>query len=198
VVAIGVTGHRFLDEVERIAAGVDEALDRIEETFPDQPLTVISPLAEGADRLVVTGVLTRSEVRLVVPLPLPQSDFMADFESPESKEEFLSLLAQADEVTTLRPAPARDQAYEAAGRYMLDHCDVLIAIWDGQRAQSKGGTGDIVAQARERGLPLAWIYAGNRELGTEEPTTQGEKQGKVIFERFPERGSLRGEKKEDG
>jgi predicted flavoprotein YhiN len=81
----------------------------------------------------------------------------------------------------------RDQAYAAVGRYVLEHCDVLIAIWDGQSAQGLGGTGDIVAQARQRGLPMAWIHAGNHRPGTEEPTTLGEEQGKVSLERFPDR-----------
>ena len=190
MIAIGVTGHRFLAEVENIIAGVDEALRMIEAAFPGQLLTVISPLAEGADRLVVHRVLARSKARLVVPLPLPKSDYMTDFESAESKEEVLSLLAQADEVIALPPAPTRDQAYEAVGHYVLDHCEVLIAIWDGQSAQGPGGTGDIVAQARRRGLPMAWIHAGNRRPGTEEPITLGKEQGKVSFERFPDQTSL--------
>ena len=196
-VAIGATGHRFLTDLHRIAAGVDEALDRIEQAFPTLAWTVVSPLAEGADRLVVTRALKRSKVRLVVPLPLPHSDYMADFESPESKEEFLCLLAQAGEVTTLPPVSTRDQAYQAVGRYVLDRCDVLIAIWDGRSTQGQGGTGDIVAQARGRGLPLAWVHAGNRKPATQQPATLSIEQGKVSFERFPKQGSLRGEEKED-
>lgn len=187
MVAIGVTGHRFLDEVDKIATGVDEALRRIEEAFPGEPLTVISPLAEGADRLVAQRILTRRQARLVVPLPLPQSDYMADFGSPESKKLFLSLLDRADEVIELPPVPTRNQAYEAVGHYVLDHCKVLIAIWDGQEAQGQGGTAEIVAQARQRGRPLAWIHAANRRPGDQEPTTLGEAQGTVSFERFPDR-----------
>ena len=190
MVAIGVTGHRYLADLDAITAGVDRALGTIEEMFPSQPLTVISPLAEGADRLVAREVLARSGARLVVPLPLPQSDYIADFESDESKEEFLALLDRADEVIMLRPAPTRDQAYAAAGRYVLDHCDVLVAIWDGQRAQGPGGTGDIGVEARRRGLPLALSHAGNRNLGTHEPTTLGGEQGKVTFEGFPDQPSL--------
>lgn len=60
-----------------------------------------------------------------------------------------------------------------------------IAVWDGQEAQGQGGTAAIVAQARQRGLPLAWIRAGNRRPGTQEPMILGEEQGKVSFERFP-------------
>ena len=186
--AVGVTGHRFLADPERLTAGVEAALRRIEQAFPNGPLTVISALAEGADRLVARRFLARPEAHLVVPLPLPQSDYMADFESPASREEFLDLLAQAEQVVTLPPASNRDQAYAAAGRYVLDHCDVLIAIWDGKPAQGLAGTSEIVALARARRLPLAWIHAGNRLPGTNIPTSLGTEQGKVTFEHFPRRG----------
>jgi len=186
--AVGVTGHRFLADPERLTAGVEAALRRIEQAFPNGPLTVISALAEGADRLVARRFLARPEAHLVVPLPLPQSDYMADFESPASREEFLDLLAQAEKVVRLPPASNRDQAYAAAGRYVLDHCDVLIAIWDGKPAQGLAGTSEIVALARARRLPLAWIHAGNRLPGTNIPTSLGTEQGKVTFEHFPRRG----------
>lgn len=189
MVVIGVTGHRVLADLDKITVGVDEALRRIDRAFAGQPLAVISPLAEGADRLVVRRVLARSKARLVVPLPLSQRDYMTDFESHESKEEFLSLVDVAHELIVLPPAPTREEAYAAAGQYVLDHCDVLVAIWDGQSARGPGGTGDIVAQARQRDLPLAWIRAGNRKLGTQGPTTLGEEQGKVTFECFPDQGS---------
>src|SRR5215831_9555464 len=173
MVAIGVTGHRTLADLDRITAGVAEALRHIEQAFPGQPLTVISSLAEGADRLVVHQVLARPKARLVVPLPLPQSDYLTDFESAASQEEFLRLLDQAAEVLELPPVPTRNAAYEAAGNYVLEHCDVLIAIWDGQDAQGQGGTATIVAQARQRGLSIVWVHAGNRNPGTHEPTSLG-------------------------
>jgi hypothetical protein len=73
---------------------------------------------------------------------------------------------------------------ESAGLYVLVHCDVLLAVWDGRGAQGRGGTGGIVAEARRRGLPLAWVHAGNRVLGTARPTSLGAEQGRVSFERF--------------
>lgn len=182
MVAIGVTGHRILTEIDKINAGVAEALRRIEQAFPGQPLTVVSALAEGADRLVVHEIIERSKARLVVPLPLPKADYLADFESAASKAEFLDLLDQADEVIELPAAPSRSERYDAAGTYVLEHCDALIAIWDGQAAQGGGGTGAIVGRARERRLPIAWVHAGNRLPGTEEPTSLGPEQGMVTFE----------------
>jgi hypothetical protein len=185
MVAIGVTGHRVLAESDKIVRGVDEALLQIEKAFPEPPLAVISSLAEAADRLVVHRVLRRQQARLVVPLPLPQPDYMTDFQSHESKEEFLRLVAKADRVIVMPPTATRDEAYAAAGSYVLDHCDVLVAVWDGQAPRGPGGTSDIVAQARQRGLPLAWIHAGNRDADTLEPTTLGEERGTVTFERLP-------------
>lgn len=190
MVAIGVTGHRILTEVDKINAGVDKVLRRIEQAFPGEPLSVISPLAEGADRLVVQRVLVLPKSRLVVPLPLSQADYMADFSSVESREEFCQLLRRADEVIELPHTSTRKEAYRAAGLYVLEHSDVLITIWDGRNAQGQGGTGGIVAQARTRGMPVAWIHAGNRKPGLREPTSLGAEQGRVTFENFPPRSGL--------
>jgi hypothetical protein len=191
MVAIGVTGHRLLVDAASVGAGVARALGKIEEAFPGQQLTVISPLAEGADRLVVQQVLARSRARLVVPLPLQQGDYLADFESAASKEEFLSLLDLAGEVIALPRASTREEAYKAVGRYVLGHCDVLIAVWDGEMAQGPGGTAEVVADARQRGLPLAWVHARGARMGGQRPITEDEEQGEVSFERFPEQASLR-------
>ena len=182
---VGVTGHRFLAELDRVTAGVDKALDRIEDAFGEHPMTVISALSEGADRLVAQRVLVRPDGKLIAVLPLPQSDYMSDFDSSESREEFLSLLARADRVITLPPAPTREDAYAAAGHYVLDHCDLLLGVWDGEKAQGTGGTAEIVAEARRRGLPLAWVHAGNRKPGTHEPVLLCNEQGVVTFERLP-------------
>jgi hypothetical protein len=185
MVTIGVTGHRFLADVDRLTAGIDEALRQIEVAFPGRPLTVISPLAEGADRLVARRALARHGTRLIVPLPLPQTNYMADFATKRSRAEFLALLRLADETIVLSPAETREAAYEAVGRFILDRCDVLLAVWDGKAARGRGGTGEIVALARARGLPMAWVHIGNRKPGDQEITAPGTEQGAVSFERFP-------------
>jgi hypothetical protein len=182
---IGVTGHRILMELPKIEAGIAHAMRWIEVAFPGQFLTVVSPLAEGADRLVVQQVMALPGARISVVLPMDKEDYLTDFATADSKQEFLRLLQQAREVVQMPPAANRDEAYEAVGQYVLDHCDVLIAVWDGKGAQGVGGTGGIVAEARRRNMPIAWIQAGNRAPKTGEPTTLGEEQGKVIFENFP-------------
>lgn len=184
MVAIAVTGHRVLAEQEKVEAGLDAVAARIGAAFPDEPWTVLSALAEGGDRLVAERLLTRPGTRLVAVLPLPRDDYLADFDADASKEGFTTLLGRADEVVEIPPATSREAAYEAAGDAVLDHADVLVAVWDGQAAQGRGGTAAIVAEARERGLPLAWVHAGNREPRTMAPTSLGAEQGEVTFERL--------------
>jgi len=185
MISIGVAGHCFLAEVKKIEAGIAAVLKFIGQEFPGETIAVISSLAEGADRLVARQVMSRPLSRLVVPLPLPESEYLNDFHTKASKEEFLRFLIQAEEVIELPPAATREEAYEAVGKYVLNHCDILLTVWDGQGAQGVGGTGGIVAEARKRNLPIAWVHAGNRELGTEKPTTLGEEQGRVTLENFP-------------
>jgi len=182
-VVIGVTGHRFLAGVDAIAAGVDEALRRIEAAFPGRSMAVISPLAEGADRLLVERALARGQTRLIVPLPLPIDDYAQDFHSPASRQAFHALFLQADEVIEMPPAASRNAAYEAVGRYVLARCDLLVAIWDGQEARGRGGTAEVVALARQRGLPLAWVSAVNHRPDSPQPLDI--EQGVVRLERFP-------------
>jgi hypothetical protein len=184
MVRIGVTGHRFLTEIDKISAGIEEALRRIEQQYPGESLTGVSALAEGADRLVVHHILKRIGAQLIVPLPLARAQYMDDFASTESKEEFLDFIAAADEVVELPEAESREAAYQEAGKYVLNHCNVLLTVWDGNLALGHGGTAHIVEQARMRGLPIARVHAGNRKPGTHEPSSLGAEQGMVTFENF--------------
>lgn len=178
-VRVGVTGHRFLAEVNKLRAAVEEALDRIQSAFPDAELAVISPLAEGSDRLVAEAGLERG-ASLIAPLPFAADEYLNDFETERSKQQFRALLEQATEVIELPETEERNEAYAQVGEWVLDESDVLIAIWDGQPAQGQGGTADTVARALEHGIPVLHIKAGNRKPGTNQPTSLGDEQGELV------------------
>ncbi len=179
-IAIGVTGHRALKDVEKLLAGLDRVLEHIDRCFPGQDWSIISSLAEGADRLVVARALAyRPGARLIVPLPMPPEQYKAIFSSGESGEEFERLLRQASQVVPPQTGQTGDEAYLAAGLAMLDRADLLIALWNGQAAQGRGGTGEIVDLARQSGLPIAWVLADNQYS-----PSIGSEQGKLVFERF--------------
>lgn len=162
---VGVSGHRHFDDEQDITARVAAALDLVvnltavlaSSAVTPVVLTVVSSLAEGADRIVARDLLGRAAGRLEAVLPLSQAEYEKDFRDNASLTEFRLLLRQAS-TRTLTPAQGtRDGAYLEAGLRMLDRVDLLIAIWDGQPGRGVGGTAEIVAEARGRGLPLLWI-----------------------------------------
>jgi hypothetical protein len=178
-----VTGHRFLLQMADLRKGVNAGLDYVQRQFPRARLSLLSSLAEGADRLVAREAVARG-IELIVPLPLPVATYTEDFTTGASLVQFTSLLRCAAEVVELPFRSNRTAAYESAARYVLEHCEILIAVWDGQRAQGAGGTGWSVQEARRRGVPLVWIHAGNRKAGTNVPTSLGARQGTMSVEGF--------------
>ncbi|MDP9177408.1 MAG: hypothetical protein M3O61_06990 [Gemmatimonadota bacterium] len=182
MIVLGVTGHRILAEPAKIRAGVRRGLHRISNAFPDHALTVLSALAEGADRLIAKEVLASPGALLVVVLPIAQEDYVTDFVSAASRAEFLKLIERAHQVIELPPQPSRNAGYQSAGDYVVSHCDVLMTVWDGRDAQGQGGTGATVALARRKQIPIVWVKAGNRKPGTMTPTSLGVAQGEVSFE----------------
>lgn len=182
-VRIGVTGHRFLRNTDGLILKIDEGLDLIQSRWPAASLTAISALAEGSDRLIAKRALLRPNSSLVVPLPLPEEEYMEDFQLESSRREFLELLARAKQIMRFPIQADRPAAYTAANQYLLEHCDVLMALWDGGSALGEGGTGTLVAQARRIHLPLYWIWAENCQPGAP-GILESEPQGRVHLEGF--------------
>jgi len=165
-IVVGVTGHRTLPPDPALARTVDSVLDEIElraagEGRAPVGLTALSPLAEGADRLVAERILARPAGELNVILPMDEAEYEADFTDSASRAEFRSLLARARTVHQLPCTSNRKEAYAAAGRFVVDFCDILIAVWDGRPEEGPGGTAEIVRYAREKRRALAWIDPGD-------------------------------------
>ena len=165
---IGVTGHRDLPEGTNWPERIAEALGLIQERLDPAggtPLawSVISSLAEGADRLVAETVLARPGSQLEIPLPLPVGDYQTDFKSEESKAAFGKLCSQASLIIRAPGFESRESAYEWAGLTMVGRSDIVIALWDGQRSRGVGGTAGIVTLARRYGRPVVHIPTGNAQ-----------------------------------
>ena len=162
-VVIGVTGHRKLGPdavfVEALRSVIENIIKRASSATGIPPaLVVLSSLAEGADRLVAREVLKVPGSCLVVVLPMESDDYIKDFKTGQSKAAYQELFARAVHVEQLPAKDTRVEAYEQAGQYIVDNCDVLIALWDGRPATGRGGTGEIVQYARENKRPVVWIY----------------------------------------
>jgi hypothetical protein len=193
-IRVGVTGHRKLDDPAAIQALAKKAIAaEVERLFPEESrrniesvrragtttisLRVLSPLAEGADRVVARAVLDHPNARLDVVLPLALEDYLQDFATEESRKEFTELLDRCRKPVLLRTrriqddrrdrgdqAELRRDAYHQVGRYVVDHCDVLIAVWDGQPSRGRGGTGEIVQYAQEQNRPIIRVWGNSFEV----------------------------------
>ena len=111
---VGVTGHRSLAEADlpsyrrRVEAFFDELCVRYSHT----PLCVLSPLAEGADRLVVEVALARNH-DVVAVLPLAAREYERDFDERAPAFRALLDLIPPDRIIEL---PAVSVATGAAAR----------------------------------------------------------------------------------
>lgn len=152
--AVGVTGHRDLVDLERpmLRARIAELLDDLARDFPGLPLKALTSLAEGADRLFAEVALERG-CALVAVLPMAPAEYERDFPDAASRQAFRDLLGRC-EVIELGPPrgaapadtePGRQARYAAAGMFIASHCQVLVALWDGKPPQHRGGTADIVS-----------------------------------------------------
>lgn len=77
---------------------------------------------------------------------------------PDNRAEFTELIGKASEVTTMPYPESNRDAHLAASEHVLSAVDAMIAVWDGQPADGRGGTGDVVKVARERGIPVTVVW----------------------------------------
>ena len=151
---IGVTGHRDLlaDELPAIRKKVRDFFLKLKSDFPDLEPQLITPLAEGSDRLVADVALELG-YELIVPLPMSQADYEEDFSSPEAIEAFRNSLKKARVIflRTLQKDPGtsptheeRTRQYAQMGIFISNHSHVLLALWDGKPSLEVGGTASVV------------------------------------------------------
>ncbi len=131
----------------------------------------MSPLAEGSDRIVAEEVLDLDEnySKIEVVLPLAKEDYINDFEDAASIKEFETLYQKDRKPVSLFSKPLKEiypeselgerrkSAYQNIGRYVVDTCDILIAIWDGEPSHGKGGTQEIIEYANNINCPIIII-----------------------------------------
>ncbi len=153
---VAVTGHRDIDPHDAtLAESVARQLESLR--APGGPLTLLSCLAEGADRLVAHVGLSRFNAKLIAVLPLPVERYEEDFHSDASRRDFRKLLLRASQVVeipeTATGGADRSAQYARAGAYLLVHAEAVLALWDGKEPRGMGGTGMVVQWARDGLIP---------------------------------------------
>ena len=164
---IGVIGHRRITNSSVVRQRVRTAVqDILAFTGPADgspvAVTVVSALAEGADRVVADEILRTPDlacVTLEASLPFPEEEYVKDFQTNESKAEFGRLLDCAGPRKRTPPFTfeSREEAYEWAGRDVVDRCDVLIAVLSKRHGHGRGGTAETYEYARSRQIAVVVI-----------------------------------------
>lgn len=157
-VRIGVTGHRALEQAVR--QSVDEELERLFSYLASLPSTdgrvgAVSSLAIGADQMFAEAALRHG---IPIEVVIPFASFIEDFAEGSERDSYERLLSAATSITHLPWEERSNGAYLAGGLWVVDHCDLLIAIWNGERAAGVGGTGDVVDYSREAGKPCIHMH----------------------------------------
>ena len=172
-IVIGITGHRDIKEedISKLEEKIFEIYKSLIEKYPSTPLILLTPLADGADRLAANVALNKFKGRITVSVPLPFDvdsykttlGKKIDGITPEdSKEEFEILLDQVNDqenqhipktipmvfddkkYTALNDDEKRRKKYSIVGEYIAIHSHILIALWNECSEGKTGGTGEIV------------------------------------------------------
>jgi hypothetical protein len=160
---IGITGHREFDKPTSLL--ITEALRRIIDPYQPHDLVGVTCLAEGSDTLFAEAVADHGG-RLEVVVPALRYRDALPTSHLETYDEWLARAAAVHRLPLIHPD---DAAYLAGSRRMLAVIDRLVAVWDGLPARGVGGTAEVVACARQRGLPVevVWPDGAQRAAATE-------------------------------
>ncbi len=156
---IGVSGHQHIGDeatIEFVSQQLHELLSKFQQLHRKHGQDVIaySALAIGTDRLFVKTAL---ELGIPVEVIILCSRYEEIYDSPEVREEYHSLLARCQEVHELPFQECSDDAYLAAGHWIVDHSDLMILVWNAYPAGGKSGTADIASYARLVRCPFIHI-----------------------------------------
>jgi hypothetical protein len=126
--------------------------------------SVLTSLAGSADYLIAEEILKKPLSKIELVLPAAKGKYLRSFVPAECIERFEILFKMARRPITL-DQPSADltpQAIQAAcmatGRYIVDHCDVLFTVCDGNSVADVAT--EILVYAHCKGRPVITVSAG--------------------------------------
>lgn len=150
---VALTGHRpnklygydlYGDKRYKILA------EKILQVLNDNNATAcISGMALGADTLFALIAL-KNGFQLECAIPCLNHSCKWN---KESQKQYDDIIAKADKVTFVTHEEYKPWVMQERNKYMVDNCDLLIAVWDG----SSGGTGNCVKYAQSVNKPIVII-----------------------------------------
>lgn len=113
----------------------------------------LTGMALGVDTWAAELVLSlRGRWPITLECVIPCKDQDAKWRR-ESRERYHSILARCDKVTVLQAHYTPD-CFERRNRYLVDHSQQVLAVWNG----APSGTGSTVAYAKAQGKSIQTIH----------------------------------------
>jgi len=158
---VGVIGHRSLDcvgvctFVYSCCYGILDAIQGV-----CGGVIATSATAAGADTLF-------GEAALALGIPIetvtPFRGYESDFPDPEPSARYQRLQRRAVKDVNVRFDERHQKAYRKAMQWIVIRSDLVIAVWDGARKGSVGGTWEAVELARALSFPVVHVNPVARE-----------------------------------
>lgn len=177
---IGVAGHREILPAARgdLEKEVRAVFNKFRDEHPSTPLAVLTALEYGADRLVAQQAIDMDiPFYVVLPWPIEGGSSPRPYAGgDDGSVELKKLLSQAAGTITMadsRPdgvEKPEDDPWELAGAFVVRHCQVLVALWDGDKTRDTG-------TARM----IQWQWEGHRTLFNAPPGPLDRPEGGPVF-----------------
>lgn len=156
---IGVSGHQQIGDettIRFVSQQLRELLARNQQQAHEQEQDIVaySALALGTDQLFVNIAF---ELGVPVEAVIPCNRYEEQFDFVQARNEYYQMLARSQQVYQLTFHDCTEDAYLAAGHWIVDNSDLLILVWDGYPAEGKGGTADVASYVRSLRRPFIHI-----------------------------------------
>lgn len=151
LIRIGVTGHQDVPEnaLPFIQAEVEYFF------FEHNKVECVTSLAVGADQLLAESTLEHGgKIHAVIPC----YNYEKTFREQDALKKYNYYLSKASIIERLDFSEPSEEAFYCAGCRVADLSEKLIAIWDGKKANGKGGTADIVEYAKSKGKTVVILW----------------------------------------
>lgn len=138
LVTVGVSGHRKPDQLgdvdtlrETVAGQFSQLANSFRKANGNVQFLLFSPLADGADRLLVDAVWqVQPEARLIVPMPFEQAQYEASFFDARSVEQFRGYLRHPNCIEAFVLPGGTQGEYLDVGKFVVDHSDIMFFLRD--------------------------------------------------------------------
>jgi uncharacterized phage-like protein YoqJ len=173
---IGIAGNRDISNEQSIfiKENIENFLKKSLENKSFEEIVVLTPLADGVDRIIADVVLDNfSDMRILIPLPFSENLYKNTFgkglkinnisneSSIKDYEDLLEKIKKHNKCDDVyinlkfekenylnqnidKQREIRNEQYALLGEYLIEKSDILIAVYDRNREIKKGGTIEIV------------------------------------------------------